>query len=77
MLRTILALTSLPVMSCSLASSPATTPTYVVHGAVRDSATGHPLEGVYVWPLLESRGAVTDSVGSFTLTWSYPVFIPY
>ena len=73
MLRTILALIPLAAMACFHATAPATTPTYVVQGIVRDSATAQPLAGIYVWPLLESRGTVTDSLGTFTFSWPYPV----
>jgi hypothetical protein len=39
----------------------------IVSGTLRDSSTGRPIQGLYVWPLYHATGAVTDSLGHFRL----------
>jgi hypothetical protein len=44
---------------------------YVLRGTVRDSATGRPVPGAQIWPVLTGWGVVSDSVGRYELRWGY------
>ncbi len=43
--------------------------TYVLHGTVRDSSTGAPVQGARIWPFLKGWGVVSDSQGTYELRW--------
>jgi hypothetical protein len=55
-------------------SSAAPSAKYHLRGIVRDSATGRPVPGVWVWPIYRSWGVTTDSEGQFNLEWPYSSF---
>lgn len=61
------------VLASAAASADAQAPSdrYLVRGVVRDSATGAPVAGAYVWPILQRRGAVADSAGRFEVSHPY------
>jgi hypothetical protein len=59
--------------SASLASADAQatnqSATYLLQGVVRDSASGSPLQSVFVWPAWQRNGAITDSLGRYSFRW--------
>ena len=44
--------------------------TYAIHGVVRDSLSGAPLPGVFIWAAWHRTGQITDSLGQFALRWA-------
>ena len=50
---------------------------YVLQGTIRDAMTARPVSGVYIWPIFQSWGVLTDSAGRYRLEWVNPAFMTF
>lgn len=67
--RALLSILGIALSGANAQSAASASSRYILRGTIRDSATGRPVVGAYVWPILTAQGAVTDSLGRYEIGW--------